>query len=122
MKNHEILGNQDIEMISIEHQHIKKELLPPSLKKSFPNGACTIFVDENFTFALPATAKQTDELAALVDDVEEYKAYRRALLEDGPANIASKFFLQEMEKQRQYEEQQEQRRATNGFIKRATTH
>src|SRR4051812_14097221 len=52
---------------TIEHIYIGPDDLPKTLAKTFPNGACVIFSDEEFVAAIPATNDETNELADLVD-------------------------------------------------------
>ena len=99
----------------IEHSFIPPEALPPTILGYFPNGAATVWSNETFTAAIPATNEQTNELADLFDiaaialtpDDAALKAYyvkRDELCAPMGYQVLSALFIQEMEKLKAKEE------------------
>lgn len=101
--------------ITLEHTHIRKELLPLTIQPKFPKGAVVVFADEEFLSAIPASAQQAEMLASLVDDVQAYKVYRDQL--NGTKELSDLFII-EMEHQQEREDAIER----NQFTKQVTCH
>jgi hypothetical protein len=100
----------------IEHTWAPPETLPKTILGMFPEGACVVFADEEFTAAIPATNKQTAQLAdlfesaavALDDDftgaLKDYFKFRDELCAPKGHLLLAQVFKQEMEKAQAYEE------------------
>ena len=110
----------------VEHIYAPPETLPDSLAKwnpttkefegMFAKGACTIFADEKFVAAMPATNEQTHQLAdlmegwavALDDDWsgagKDYAIMAMQLCHPHGKLFYTRVFAQEMTKQQDIEE------------------
>lgn len=100
----------------IEHNWMSPECLPKTLQSIFKDGACVVFSDEEFTAAIPATNKQTGQLAdlfesaavALDDDftgaLKDYFTFRDELCAPKGYQLLSMLFKQEMDKVKAIEE------------------
>lgn len=51
----------------VEHNWVPMDVVPRTLQGMFPSGACLVFADEEFVAAIPATNKQTNDLADLFE-------------------------------------------------------
>lgn len=103
----------------VEHIWVDPDQLPPTLRGMFKHGACTVWADQEFIAAIPATNKQTHELAdlmerwavALDDDFsgagKDYNVYVTQLCIPHGRKLWADLFKQEMEKQKAIEEDPE---------------
>jgi hypothetical protein len=100
----------------VEHNWIAPELLPMTILGIFPEGAAVVFSDEEFTAAIPASNKQTAQLAdlfesaavALDDDftgaLGDYFKFRDELCAPKGYQMLAMLFKQEMDKVKAVEE------------------
>ena len=92
------------DLSKIEHDHLDADVLPLSLLVSFPKGVAVLWVDEELTAAIPATAEQTDQLADLTGKPSEYAKLRDELCAPHGYKLLLNLFRTEMEKVRKAEE------------------
>lgn len=101
----------------IEHIWCPPDKLPTTLRAMFRDGACTVWVDQQFTAAIPASNDDTERLADLFDvgsiEIENkntMKAYydlRDELCGDMGYQRLSLLFKQEMDKEQAKDEANE---------------
>lgn len=96
----------------VEHIYAPPHTLAPTIRGVFAKGCCTVWADEQFVAAIPATNDETNELAdlfdvaviALEDGAPEYYALRDKLCGDLGYQRLSLLFQQEMEREKAKEE------------------
>ena len=96
----------------IEHIWMPPDQLPVTLQGMFKDGACTVFSNEEFTAAIPATDEETSELADLLEiaatggaspdepAMVAYYALRDRLCGENGYQMLSLLFKQEMDRLR----------------------
>ena len=94
----------------IEHIWAPPDRIPMTILQFFPLGAATVWSDEEFTAAIPATREQTDQLADLMEkgnetrDFTEYFNLRDRLCGKLAWNALSMKFHNSMQKMMEREE------------------
>lgn len=89
-------------VVDVEHIWLAKESLPMTIQGVFHRGACTVWADEKFVAAIPASNDEAGQLADLIEAGEdpEYFALRDRLCGEHGYQRTSLLFKTEMEKLR----------------------